>query len=175
MSLAALILMTFILAILSLYWAVLFRVEENLSSLVVWIIDFDGQVEPYKGVTPMVGPHIVQAAEKLIAPSGSLGWLVRSPADFNFDPIEVRSQVYDFKAWAAVIVNANATTLLQDAVQNGNNSFDPMGAAQTIIVTARDDTTHSSYIDPQLKMFEQQVTSTFGEVSTLGHVQVLFR
>jgi hypothetical protein len=40
-----------------------------------------------------------------------------------------------------------------------------MGAARVIIVTARDDTTHYNYIDPQLTMFEQQVTSMFGEVS----------
>jgi hypothetical protein len=138
--LAALILMTCILAILSLYWAVLFRVEENLSSLVVWVVDFDGQVERYKDVTPMVGPQIVQAAEKLIAPSGSLGWLARSPADFNYGTMEVRSQIYDFKAWAAIIINRNATALLQDAVQSRNASYDPMGAAQTTIVTARDDT-----------------------------------
>ncbi len=164
--------MACILTILSLYWAVLFRVEQNLSSLVVWVVDFDGQVDPYKGVTPVVGPHIVQAAEKLIAPSGSLGWLARSPDDFNYDPMEVRGQIYDFKAWAAVIVNANATTLLQDAVQNGNASYDPMGAAQVIIVTARDDTTHFNYVDPQLAMFEQQVTSTFGEIGILKALPV---
>ena len=164
--------MTCILAILSLYWAVLFRVEDNLSSLVVWVVDFDGQVEPYRSVTPMLGPQIVQAAEKLIAPRGSLGWLPRSPADFNYDPMEVRSQIYDFKAWAAIIVNANATALLQDAVQNGNASYDPRGAAQTIMVTARDDTTYSTYIDPQLTMFEQQVTSVFGEARILTTLQI---
>jgi len=69
----ALILFTFILAILSLYWAVLFRVEEIMGALVVWVVNFDGQVAPYQSVTPMVGPQIVQAAEKLIAPSGPLG------------------------------------------------------------------------------------------------------
>jgi len=164
--------MTYILAILSLCWAILFRVEEDLSSLAVWVVDFDGQVEPYKDVTPMVGPQIVQAAEKLIAPSGSLGWLARFPADFNYDPMEVRSQIYDFKAWAAIIINGNATALLQDAVQSGNASYDPMGAAQTFIVTARDDSTHFNYIDPQLTMFEQQVTTTFGEVSIWTALQV---
>jgi hypothetical protein len=68
-----------------------------MSSLVVWVVDFDAQVAPYQGVTPMVGPQIVQATEQLNAPSGSLGWLARSPADFNYDPMEVRSQINDFK------------------------------------------------------------------------------
>jgi hypothetical protein len=148
--------MAYILAILSLYWAVLFHVEENLSSLIVWAIDFDGQMDPYKGITPIVGPQVVQAAEKLIAPTGSLSWLVRSPADFNYDPFGVRGQIYDFRAWAAITINENATSLLRGAIQNGNASYDPMGAAQTVIVTARDDTNHSSYIDPQLMMFEPQ-------------------
>ena len=78
--------------------------------------------------------------------------------------MEVRSQIYDYKAWAAVIINANATALLQSAIQNGNSSYDPMGVAQIIYVEARDETTHSSYVVPQLTMFEQQVTSMFGQV-----------
>lgn len=39
-----------------------------------------------------------------------------------------------------------------------------MGAAQVIYVQAQDETTHVSYVTPQLVMFEQQVTSMFGEV-----------
>jgi hypothetical protein len=107
-----------------------------MSSLVVWVVDFGAQVAPYQGVTPIVDPQIVQAAENLIAHSGSLGWLARSPADFNHDSVEVRSQIYDFKVCAAVIINANATALSQDVVHNGNASYDHMGAAQVIIVPA---------------------------------------
>jgi hypothetical protein len=70
----ALILSTFILAVLSLYWAVLCRVEQNMSSLVVFVVDFDGQVAPYTDVTPVVGPMIVQIAQSLLAPSGTVGW-----------------------------------------------------------------------------------------------------
>lgn len=33
-----------------------------------------------------------------------------------------------YKAWAAIIINANATALLQEAVRMGNSSYDPMGA-----------------------------------------------
>lgn len=61
---------------------------------------------------------------------------------FGFDPMEVRRQVYHQKAYAAVIVNANATTLLQGAVTSGNASYDPMGVAQVIYVQARDETTY---------------------------------
>jgi len=45
-----------ILAILSLYWPALFHVEQILSSLVVYVVGFDGMVAPYTGITPIVGP-----------------------------------------------------------------------------------------------------------------------
>lgn len=139
--LPALMLSTFILAILSLYWGVLFRVEQNMSALVVWVVDFDGQVAPYTDTTPLVGPAVVQVAESSISPSGSIGWGSLPASGFNNDPMEVRQAIYDEKAWAAIIINANSTTLLQDAVNTGNSSYDPMGAAQLIYVQARDETT----------------------------------
>ncbi|TVY21314.1 Nitrosoguanidine resistance protein SNG1 [Lachnellula arida] len=160
--LTTVILSTFILGILSLYWAALFRVEQNLSALVVYVVDFDGQVAPYTNVTPIVGPQIVSAAESLIAPTGSVGWGSLPASAFNNDPMAVRQAVYDEKAWAAIIINANATALLQDAVKNGNTTYDPMGAAQIVYVEARDDTTHSSYIMPQLSSFQTMATSLVG-------------
>ncbi|KAB8297628.1 hypothetical protein EYC80_001436 [Monilinia laxa] len=162
-ALTTLILSTFILSILSLYWGVLFRVEKNLSSLVVWVVDFDGQVAPYTDTRPLVGPQIVKAAEALVAPSGALGWGSLPASQFNYDPLEIRRQIYEFKAWAAIIINANATTLLQEAVQNGNATFDPMGIAQVIYVQARDQSTYFNYVIPELLQFQSTITSKFGE------------
>lgn len=160
----ALILMTAILAILSLYWGVLFRVQDNISALVVWVVDFDGQVAPYTDITPIVGPYITENALSRIAPKGAVGWGSLPPSDFHNDPLQVRQRIYDFDAWAAIIINPNATALLNEATQNGNTSYDPMGAAQIVFVQARDQQTISSYILPQIREFEQQVTSAFGEV-----------
>jgi hypothetical protein len=58
-----LILCVFIMAILSLYWAVLCTVPQNLEALKVAVVGFDGQVEPYIGVQPLVGQEVVRAAE----------------------------------------------------------------------------------------------------------------
>ena len=138
----ALILCTFILVVLSLYWAVLFHAEQNSKSLKIWVVDFDSLVEPYTATTPQVGPQLVQAALQQNEKPSHLGWTEMSAAHFNYDPIEVRKQVYHQKAYAAVIVNANATTLLRAAVQNGNTSFDPLGIAQIVYVQARDETTY---------------------------------
>ncbi|KAI9649969.1 hypothetical protein NHQ30_002554 [Ciborinia camelliae] len=62
-----------------------------------------------------------------------------------------------------MIINANATALLQDAVQNGNTTFDPLGIAQIIYVQARDDSAHANYITPQLLQFQSTVISMFGQ------------
>lgn len=155
--------MAFILAVLAMYWAVLFKVEENMGALTTIVVDFDGQSAPYTDTQPIVGPAVTQAARQIRKPTGTIGWLVKDPADFNFDPIAVRQYIYDEHAWAAVIVNNNATALLRQAVQNGNAQYEPIGAAQVIYITAREATTYSNYILPQLSAFQTQVVATFGQ------------
>lgn len=131
------------MAQLFLDWATLFRATSNISSLVVYVVDFDGQA-PYDTYTPIVGPIVTQLAAQAItvspAEGGHLGYGSLPPSDFNNDPIQVRQAVYDFKAWAAIIINANATDMLYSAIQNGNASYDPMGAMQLVYIDSRDDT-----------------------------------
>ncbi|GIC94863.1 SNG1 family protein [Aspergillus udagawae] len=155
----------FILCVLSLYWAVQFRSEGRLHTLTVWVVDFDNQVEPYRNdsITPIVGPAVTDVANRLIkSDTEHVGYEIRSPADFNYDPWAVRQGVYDEHAYAAIIVNPNATTLLYDAVANGHSSYDPSGAAQFIVISARDQTTYSSYIEPALSWFQLEVLAEFG-------------
>ena len=95
-----------------------------------------------------------------------LGYITREPSDFNNDPLAVRQAVYDFHAWAAVIVNANATALLRAAVSKGNSSYDPLGACQLVYVQARDQDTYSSYILPHLNALQTELTSKFGSMWT---------
>ncbi|KAK5079123.1 hypothetical protein LTR64_002456 [Lithohypha guttulata] len=160
--LTTIILMVFILCVLSLYWAVLFRVEENMSALTAIVVDFDGQSAPYQNVQPIVGPALTQAARQTRMPTGTIGWEVMNPARFNFDPIAVRQYIYDEHAWVAVIINNNATALLRAAVQTGNVSYDPLGAAQIVYVQARDETTYANYILPQVQQFQTMVTTMVG-------------
>lgn len=161
------VLMVFILAVLSLYWACLFHVEQNLGSLVVYVVDFDSQAAPYNttgGVQPAVGPLIAQLARQMVAsPSPALGWEVIPPSAFAYDPIQVRQAIYDFDAWAAIIINPNATSMLYSAIQNGNASYDPMGACQMVYLQARDDTNYGNYILPMLNSFMTEATSMVGQ------------
>ena len=155
--------MVFVLLVLSLFNGVFFHITKNYSSLIVYVVDFDGQTPPYQGGRPIVGPAIVQATEALArSHAPHLGFITLSPSLFNDDPIAVRKAVYDFKAHAAIIINANASALLQQAVAQGNSTYDPKGAAQIIYVSARDQGTIPTYVVPQLTQLEMAVTSEFG-------------
>jgi len=158
-------LMVFILGVLSIYWACLFRVEENLSNLVVYVVDMDAQVAPYNtsGITPLVGPVITDLARSMVA-SGSptIGWGPLFAADFDYDPIAVRQAVYNFDAWAAIIINPNATALLYEAVQTGNTSYDPMGACQLVYQDSRDDTIWFDFLAPIIQPFMMQAQEMVG-------------
>jgi Protein of unknown function (DUF3533) len=83
-----------------------------------------------------------------------LGFVTRSLSEYNNDPMSVRQDVYDEQVWAAIIVNRNATSLLQAAVELGNTTYDPVGAAQIIYIQARDETTYANYIIPMLTQLQ---------------------
>jgi len=158
--------MAFILACLSIYWGVFVHVEQNLKALRVYVVDFDGRTAPYDNTDfePIVGPIIVQLAQQMVAsPTPNLGFTPMSPSDFNNDPLLVRKAVYDWDAWAAIIINPNATAMLYSAVQNGNASYDPMGACQLVYQQARDDTNWSSYLFPHIQQLLTQATSMVGQ------------
>lgn len=158
-----LIICVFVLSILSLFWAVQYRVEDNLPSLTVWVIDFDGQVEPYRTNETIVGPAVTDVAAQIInSTTDRLGYTIVSPAAFNYDVWNVRQQIYDEHAYAAIVVNPNATTMLRGAAMNGNTTYDPAGAIQSIVISARDETTYYNYIFPALNEFRIAFHALFG-------------
>jgi hypothetical protein len=156
--------MVFIFAALSLYWAVIYNVQNNLAAIEVHVVDFDGQIAPYDNVTPIVGPEMTDLIRQIHATplQPSLGYRIIPPAQYNCDPIAVRQGVYNWDAWAAVIINPNATALLLEAVTIGNASYDPTGAIQYIIQTARQETNTYNYILPGLQKLTSQFASQFG-------------
>ncbi|KAK2028782.1 MNNG and nitrosoguanidine resistance protein [Colletotrichum zoysiae] len=149
--------------ILCLYWGIVFRINENLPSLVCFVVDFDGQVAPYDNIEPLVGPMVTNLAnETLRSPIPSIGYQIRTAREFGFDPLKVREAVYHFEAWSAVIVNPNATALLREAVAIGNSSYDPTGAVQVITISGRDSFMTYSYILPSLTTFTSDLMKRFG-------------
>lgn len=157
-----LILAVAIMTFLCLFWGVLFRQNENVKNLSIWVVDFDGQA-PYDNTTPFVGPFVTQAIQETMEKGGQVpGYTFVSPQRFDNDPLKVRESVYDFEAWAAVVINPNATSLLEAAVREGNASYDPLGACQITFNSARDQTTASSYIVPSLTALQKRVIHDFG-------------
>jgi hypothetical protein len=77
-------------------------------------------------------------------------------------------------AWAAVVINPNATALLNHAIRQGNSTYDPAGACQLIYNSARDQTTTSSYVVPGLTALQKRVGATFGQ-SWILHLQADFQ
>lgn len=158
------ILMVFILCVLSLYWAVFFQVENRLKHLLVYVVDFDG-IAPYDNTSnpPFVGPTITQMTEQLLN-SGmpNLGFGIRPPSDFNNDPLQVRQAIYNWDAWAAIIINPNASALLYSAVATGNASYDPLGACQLVYQDSRDDTNWFDFILPLMTTYMTEAQSMVG-------------
>lgn len=148
---------------LSIFWGSQYRTEANFHALKVWVVDFDGQLDPYRTDNPVVGPVVTNATTQMIQ-SGAirLGYEIKSPAEFNNDPRAVRQAVYDEHAYAAVIINPNATTLLRDAITTKNTTYDPAGAIEAIIVSARDENAYYVHILPDLAILQSTVLATFG-------------
>ncbi|KAF1990753.1 hypothetical protein K402DRAFT_410194 [Aulographum hederae CBS 113979] len=161
--LTTVVLMCFILSVLSIYWAVFFHVDANLSSLVVYIVDFDGKPPFETRPPPFVGPMISELGVQMIQTIPHLGYGSLPASQFNNDPIAVRQAVYNWDAWAAIIINPNATSMLYSAIRSSNSSYDPFGACQLIFQTARDDTSYYNYVLPQLEMFMTEATSMVGQ------------
>ncbi|KAK7981024.1 hypothetical protein PG989_013481 [Apiospora arundinis] len=161
-----LILVVFVMGILSLYWAVLFKAEENMKNLKVAIVDFDGQTAPYTDVDPFVGPTLTQMVREMVdnGAQPSLGYEVILASEYDNDPMQVRRAVYHFHFWGAIVVHANASSLLQSSLAQGNASYDPTGAVQTIFLSARDQNTIYEYILPQFDQLEKQFMARFGPV-----------
>ena len=135
-----------------------------MSALTVAVVSFDGQETPYRGIQPLIGQAVIQAAQQQTRIlTGTLGYKILAPAEFNNDPIAVRQAIYDEHHWAAIIVNSNATALLQQAVAVGNRTYDPLGACQIIYNQARDETTYANYIIPQLDQLQTNIQARFGE------------
>ena len=157
------ILCIFVLSVLSLFWGSQYATEANYPALHVWVVDFDGQIDPYITNDTIVGPLVTNVTKTYEASTGlHLGYKIKSPADFNNDPWAVRQAIYDEHAYAAVIVNPNATTLLRNAIATGNTSYDPTGAIQTVIISARDENTYYTYVLPDLAILQAMVQASFG-------------
>ncbi|KAI1323484.1 MNNG and nitrosoguanidine resistance protein [Xylariaceae sp. FL0255] len=159
------ILFIFIFSVLCLCWGVLSGANSRVNNLAVHVVDFDGQVPPYNNVTPIVGPTMTNLTQRILLETdatSSLGYDVIPARQYGYDPLAVRHAVYERDCWAAVIINSNATALLLAAAQQGNSSYDPSGAIQYVVQTARQEMTNYGYIQPRLRELTSLFLDDFG-------------
>lgn len=150
-----------IFAILSIYWGVLFNVKKLLPNITVAVVSFEGTA-PYQNYQPIVGPFVRAACEAEMASRyDHLGYTFQEPSQYGNDPANVRLAVYNQDIWAAIIVNANATALLQQAVETGNVSYDPRGAMTIVYNQARDVESYNFHIVPFLDSIAVEIMTTF--------------
>jgi hypothetical protein len=76
---------------------------------VVYVVNFE-QDNP----TALIGPMITKMTELQVAENSMphLSFVTMPPSTFNYDPVQVREAIYAEDAWAAIVINANATNLL---------------------------------------------------------------
>jgi Protein of unknown function (DUF3533) len=149
----------FIIGVLSLFSGVFFHVQENLPVLNVWVVDFDQTTQIS---TAIVGPTITETARGLTSFPGYHITFEVLPASTFGDAIAVRRGVYKQHAWGAITINSDASSRLQNAVATGNVSYDPTEACEVVYVSARDQTTLSSYIVPAIEEFQIRAQAAVG-------------
>ncbi|ETI25808.1 hypothetical protein G647_02584 [Cladophialophora carrionii CBS 160.54] len=157
------VLCVFVLTALSIYWGVLFRIREKSHLATIAVVNFDASLPPYDNVEPIVGLFVEQAIMNALATQQyPLGYKILPPAQFNNDPLAVRLAVHKEQHWGAIIVNNNATALLREAVEIGNASYDPFGAASVVITQARNADTYNQYITPVLTQLASDISFSWG-------------
>jgi hypothetical protein len=64
-------------------------------------------------------------------------WIIRDASDYPNGLEDVRHEVLGQECWAAVVINANATTAWRTAIENGDTSYSPDGAIGIYFQSAR--------------------------------------
>ncbi|ORY31253.1 hypothetical protein BCR39DRAFT_527132 [Naematelia encephala] len=144
-------------ACLSFFWGSTYLLENNFHRLTVNYISFDTDPESF------LTPAITTAANAQNALPGSeahMTWIVKDPADYPDGLQDVYMDIKAQRCWAAVVVNANATTAWRNALQTGDSSYDPTGAVGVYYSSARFYQVTLLYVDAILKQNLQTPLST---------------
>ena len=121
-------------AFLGFFWGSTYLVENEFRHLTVHVVSFDTDPNSF-----LNGP-ILNQATYLANQANSvphLGYEVHSASEYPNGLADVEYDVMSQGCWAAVVINANATTAWRNAVQNGDTSYDPNGAIGIYYQSAR--------------------------------------
>ncbi|OCF78731.1 hypothetical protein I204_00675 [Kwoniella mangroviensis CBS 8886] len=111
---------------LSIFWGSTYRLTSFLPSLTVHVIPFDTP----SSTSFLNGPITQQMTYVANEPPSvvHLGYQIKDPSNYPNGLEDVRRSVVAQECWAAIVVNDNASSAWTDALQNGDESYDPTGA-----------------------------------------------
>ncbi|KAG8712219.1 hypothetical protein FRC08_014877 [Ceratobasidium sp. 394] len=157
MTLALTIVMMWIC--LPVYWGSLARSARHAPSLKAWVIDRDGGE---------IGQAVVQGliATTQTGTKQHLGWR-QVPADHVSD---VGDAIVDEQAWAAVVVNANASARLAAARASGDSSYNPMSAITFYYAQARNEQATGTYVNPLTTAALTQILQSYNAKSAAAYL-----
>lgn len=140
------LLVAIVLGILSLYWGADHSLQFNLPVFTVAIIDFD-QGE--------VGPYLQQmgATARSMNPKNTLGYVSEPGSKYNFSNEQARHALKQEEFWIGIVVQANATTAMNYAYNEGNTSYDPTGSVHIIYEEGRNALAIDEYAYPAALTF----------------------
>jgi hypothetical protein len=142
----AVLLVAIILGILSIYWGADHSLQFNVPVFTVAIIDFD-QGE--------VGPYLQQmgATARSENPKTSLGYVSEPGSKYNYSNAQAREALKQEEFWIGIVVQANATTAMNYAYNEGNTSYDPTGSVHVIYEEGRNALAIDEYAYPAILTF----------------------
>lgn len=136
-------------AFFSIYWGALWKTPvRNLDG---WLVDFDGA---------SVGNAVSQGVLQL-ASQGKVNWDVKTPADFPNGVEDIMNDIHDEKVWVVIVVNANATTHLTQAVSTADASYNGTSAITVFAEEARNENGFRSLIRPGVQQILSIVSEEF--------------
>ncbi|WWC92395.1 uncharacterized protein L201_007352 [Kwoniella dendrophila CBS 6074] len=120
---------------LSIFWGSTYRLTSFMPSLTVHVIPFDTPTS----TSYLNGPITQQMTYVANEPPSivHLGYQIKDPSNYPDGLNDVRRSVIAQECWAAIVVNANASSAWTNALQNGDASYDPSGAIGIYYSSAR--------------------------------------
>ncbi|BGP54945.1 hypothetical protein JCM8202_003455 [Rhodotorula sphaerocarpa] len=136
-------------ALLSIFWGSTYLLEHYFPNAKLYVYDFDSVANQ----NAILGPYVTQFFEKTKSSEVHMGVIIRDTTGKNLD--DVISEIISEKAWAAVVVNSNATSMFRQAMDGNTGAlidgeYTPSGAVSLIAMGSRWFQVIDDYIFPYL-------------------------
>jgi len=164
LGMSSILLTLAVFTLLSLFWGSLFKIESYFPGLKIYVYDFDNQV---------LGQTLVQGLRQTLSSPTHFGLVFRDTAGKTYG--EIAQEIIEERAWGAVVINANATTNFQAAVQGTggllNGEWAPNGAISLYVASSRWFQVILEFLLPFLKMMMTPIVTQACQQATANFLQ----